>query len=242
MLTAPGGTASGGLLAACAIDFQADPGRAVPSPVAHPSLVLAAERGGFGPLPGTQAEGELAYDLFRQAFPGKEALLLTGREPTEAEIKRRLDGGNWRTVHLGTHGFFESPARIAALRTTVHRDQPFALASKPRAADDDAAVLALAPFLRSGVVLAGGGRAPDPASSDPLSAAPPGEDGILTAEEVQSLDLRSTELIVLSACETGLGQMRPGQGVLGLQRAFHAGGRRLWWPASGRWTTRPPAS
>jgi CHAT domain-containing protein len=219
--------AAGGLLAAGAIDFQADPGRAAPLPAGRPSILVAAkERAGFAPLPGTRAEGELARDLFHRAFPDQPALLLTGAEPTEAEVKKRLDGGHWQAVHLGTHGFFESPARVAALRAAVRRERPFALASKPGDADDDAASFALAPFLYSGVVLAGGGRAPDTAGANPLSDTPPADDGILTAEEVQSLDLRGTDLVVLSACETGLGQGRYGQGVLGLQRAFHAAGAR----------------
>jgi CHAT domain-containing protein len=81
-------------------------------------------------------------------------------------------------------------------------------------------------LLRSGVVLAGGGRAPDAAPVDLSPNAPTRDDGILTAEEVQALDLRGCELVVLSACETGLGKLEYGQGVLGLQRAFQAAGAR----------------
>ena len=204
--------ASAGLLAVGAVDFQAEPDD------------LAGRRQD-PPLPGTEAEAELAGEVFHRAFPDRPAVLLTGGGATEPEV-RRLDGGSSRAVHLGTHGFFESPERIAALRASMSREGHLDLVSTPEKGDDDTAAFELTPFLFSGVVLAGGGRAPDPVGSDPASGVPPGEDGILTAEEVQSLDLRGTDLVVLSACETGLGQGRYGQGLLSLRRAFGAAGAR----------------
>ncbi len=71
------------------------------------------------------------------------------------------------------------------------------------------------PMLLSGLVLADANG--DHATDDPY-------DGILTAEELTSVDLRGTELVVLSACQTGLGVVRAGEGVLGLRRAFSAAG------------------
>jgi CHAT domain-containing protein len=72
------------------------------------------------------------------------------------------------------------------------------------------------PLLLSGLALAGFNRR--------AATRREMEDGVLTAEEIASLDLRGVEWAVLSACETGLGQMRPREGVLGLRRAFRVAG------------------
>jgi CHAT domain-containing protein len=70
-------------------------------------------------------------------------------------------------------------------------------------------------MLLSGLAVAGANRPADPFAP---------EDGILTAREVASLDLSGTALVVLSGCETGIGEVRSGQGVLGLRRAFAISG------------------
>ena len=88
-------------------------------------------------------------------------------------------------------------------------------------------------MLRSGLVLAGanalGERAgPANAPGEQADAEPTVDDGWVTAEEIALMDLRGTELVVLSACETGLGRVKIGEGVYGLRRAFlYAGARTL---------------
>jgi CHAT domain-containing protein/tetratricopeptide (TPR) repeat protein len=107
-----------------------------------------------------------------------------------------------RILHIATHGFFtESPGGLSdmALDTAVSDN----------------------PLHGSGLVLAGAN-----ASRRRRRIQSDGEDGFLTAEEVMGLDLVDTELVVLSACETGLGKIYVGEGVFGLRRAFIVAGAR----------------
>ncbi|MBW2527998.1 MAG: CHAT domain-containing protein, partial [Deltaproteobacteria bacterium] len=147
----------------------------------------------FPPLPGTEAELRSLAEL----VPAAE--LLTGRAATESQVKaiRRP-----RVLHLATHGFF--------LPTESSRGQAAATGLRS-SSSSTASVAAAGPLLRSGLALAG---------ANTRQPSEGGEDGILTALEASTLDLSGTQLVVLSACETGLGEIRTGQGVHGLRRAL----------------------
>jgi CHAT domain-containing protein len=100
-----------------------------------------------------------------------------------------------RVLHVATHGFFLE-------------DQDLAAATAP-----GSAATVEDPMLRSGLVFAGANAGRSGA-----------DDGVLTALEAAALDLGGTELVVLSACETGVGDVRTGEGVFGLRRAFMVAG------------------
>ena len=125
-------------------------------------------------------------------------------------------------MHIATHGFFfPDPEQIRAenQRESVKENQGEEL--KFRGSTNYANwsfVNNKNPLMRSGIVLA---KANEVWQRDPLAE---GEDGILTAQEVSNLDLRNTKLVVLSACETGLGDIKGSEGVFGLQRAFKMAG------------------
>jgi CHAT domain-containing protein len=145
----------------------------------------------FGPLAGTAEE---AQEIANQV---KDAIVLTGSEATENALKR-LQGP--RILHIATHGFFlqDTNATPGFWGTTPFSDR----GSTATAKLSD-------PLLRSGLALAGFNQRQSGA-----------EDGVLTALEAASLDLSGTQLVVLSACETGVGQASNGEGVYGLRRAF----------------------
>ena len=129
---------------------------------------------------------------------GMNVSLYSGPEAREEVIKTMGDPPY--LIHLATHGFFCEDVDVTATRMVEN------------------------PLLRSGIALANAnGVFRDEGTENSQS-----EDGILTAFEVSGLNLVGTELAVLSACETGVGDIRTGEGVFGLRRAFqHAGARAV---------------
>lgn len=173
-------------------------------PVSHTySLPNRGKRGeNWVRLPGTATEVKKIASLFGERQIASQSF--TGPQATEENLKS-LSGRSPRVMHIATHGFF-----------LPRRDT---LDKKENAASGNAYSLADDPLLRSGLVLTGGNRA--------WSGLPPAEgaeDGIVTAYEISQLDLSSTELVVLSACETALGDIKGSEGVFGLQRAFKMAG------------------
>jgi CHAT domain-containing protein len=154
--------------------------------------------GSWNNLPGTADEVRQIAALFSQRkVPNR---VFTQTEASEENMKS-LNGESPVILHVATHGFFlpESKKRSAG------NENPYSLAKDP--------------LLRSGLVLAGAnytwsGKKPLPGV----------EDGIATAYEISQMDLGRTDLVVLSACETGLGDIKGSEGVFGLQRSFKIAG------------------
>jgi len=194
------------LLALGSVAYDEDPGAVVSIAASR-----AAPRSGgdgrlsFSVLDGTGPEIEKLAAGFRQAFPEQRVELLRGGSASEARF--RADAPRYRYLHLATHGFF-APEPLRPPR------DPGRLGGMVMEGREEA--VGFHPGLLSGLALAGANRAPEPDK----------DDGILTALEVSGLDLSRTELVVLSACETGLGWTMQGEGMLGLQRAFQAAGAR----------------
>ena len=158
-------------------------------------------------LPGAAGEIET---VIRLAGP-RRVIELQGETASSVEVLRSLPQSRW--VHFATHGFFARPELQSILQT-----DPDPLRRLGRSG---LASLARNPLVLSGLVLSG-----RPDRSYGSAAALSGERDILTAEAIAGLPLKNLDLAVLSACETGLGTVASGEGVFGLQRAFHLAGAR----------------
>ena len=152
-----------------------------------------------GPLPGTAAEVEAIRPLLN------DPTILTTTQATENALKTAR---NPQILHIATHGFF-----LADVERIQDSRGGFASISGDRSFAAPIGGVVENPLLRSGLALAG--------FNPRISGS---EDGVLTALEASELNLSGTQLVVLSACETGLGDVANGEGVYGLRRAFSLAG------------------
>ncbi|MFN2438243.1 MAG: tetratricopeptide repeat protein [Chitinophagaceae bacterium] len=159
-------------------------------------------RGGseWDALPSTKQEMDSLKILFQNN--GISTATFSGSLASE-EMFKKLDGKSPQILRTATHGFF-----LPTIESKLKNDYP-----------GNAFKVQQNPMFRSGLVLAGGNNA-----WKGKPAIPGKEDGILTAYEIAQMDLSNTELVVLSACETALGDVEGNEGVIGLQRAFKMAG------------------
>ena len=192
------------------VQYGGDPGRPDGVMIAGRSAVRGGDSGelSFVELPGFVTESTAIQESFKQEFHDGQFKMLERDQATEAAFRRAAP--HYRYMHLATHGFFAPRSVASALSPTAESPD-----SGPGAFGREG-IRGSHPGLLSGIALSGA-NARDSKG---------GDDGILTAVEVAELDLERADLVVLSACETGLGAVAGGEGVLGLQRAFQIAGAR----------------
>lgn len=150
----------------------------------------------FDPLPDTVAEAEAVAQILKQRF-SSTVKILTGRQATEAAL---LSLSAPSVLHIATHGFFQSGRQSASPPKGA-----LAIMSAKEQSEESVGSMHL-----SGLALAS-------ANTSQLKG---GDYGIFSAVKALGLNLRGTDLVVLSACDTGTGKVDQGEGVFGLRRAF----------------------
>jgi CHAT domain-containing protein/Tfp pilus assembly protein PilF len=162
----------------------------------------------FAPLPAAALEAGEIVELWKQGGPELgPAQHLSGAEASETALKKALEGR--RVLHLATHGFFLGGDCGGGEAT---RGFKVVTKSAPKRFD----FTGFSPLLLSGLAMAGANHRRDAGIDQ--------DDGVLTAEEIAGLDLGGVEWAVLSACDTGVGEIQAGEGVFGLRRAVQVAG------------------
>jgi CHAT domain-containing protein len=150
----------------------------------------------FSPLPQTAKEGEALSELL------PEATLLTKRSASKSAVSQIRSPA---LLHIATHGFFLEDLRLGSVKVRNASGQDSGRVSQQVGRGGDRSEN---PLLRSGLALAGANEQKRE------------DNGILTALEVSGLNLWGTKLVVLSACDTGVGEVKNGDGVYGLRRSL----------------------
>ncbi len=168
--------------------------------------------GGINELPGTKEEVNAINKIFI-VNGNKTTSLMLGRNASEDSLKSIDNPG---ILHIASHGFFLAPEKNKA---STNKNEVEIL----NELNDN-------PLLLCGIMLSGAGHAYSEEVLDAeIKALYKGEsieDGILTAYEAMNMDLQNLELVVLSCCETGLGEVKNGEGVYGFQRALQTAGAK----------------
>ncbi len=151
-------------------------------------------------LPGTKIEADSITKILKSK--NWNVIEHLQAEATEEAIKKIQ---NPKILHIATHGFFlqdvdDNASVVMGMQAQIAKQNP---------------------LLRSGLMMAGSAAIARDSMVDNSF-----DDGILTAYEAANMNLTQTDLVVLSACETGLGEMKNSQGVYGLQRAFMVAGAK----------------
>jgi len=212
------------------VSVPAEPTRVrVPPPATRSAGCAGFESLRFDPLPAAEREAGEIVALWKDAFASKagaasETTYFRGASATEAAFKRAVAGR--RVLHLATHGFFlggdcsgagaanGGPAAAASPAPAAGATRGLKIVEDKPAAPKSMGYVS--PLMLSGLALAG--------ANQRASATVTEEDGILTAEEIAGLDLTGVEWAVLSACDTGVGEIQAGEGVFGLRRAMQLAG------------------
>jgi CHAT domain-containing protein len=163
-------------------------------------------RGEFGPLTHTLSEVKYIDSLYKQH--GIASKVYTGQDGSEPSFKH-LSGQHITNLHIATHGFYWSESDMEYSSKSFMRFLN-AMDEGPRYREDKA-------MTRTGLCLSGANAIFSDDIPDDV------DDGVITAREISTLNLNGLDLVVLSACQTALGELK-GDGVYGLQRGFKQAG------------------
>ncbi len=213
-----------GLLVAGGIDYNGS---------VRPPRDLVADadtRGGYrrrwSRLRATAQEADSIVEIHEQSkSKDSPRLFLEKKSATEEHIKHEMP--NYRYIHLATHGYFQPEGLPSMWKNAQEREDDSGLSMMR---DTERVITGLMPGLLSGLVFAGANAEPEEGR----------DNGLLTAEEVTYLDLSNCDLVVLSACETGLGRPESGEGMIGLRRSFRIAGART--VISSLWSVKDEAT
>ncbi len=225
-----GSAGAGRLVAVGDVDY----GEAVPVPAPEPNGQLAAAPEGaagsgveltdpaatrgassareFAPLPATGVEVRGVADRFRERFgTDAQADVLVGPGASRERLLALAPGARW--LHVATHGWFAPDS----IRSSADADPVDAMLGLGVPSTSAQQVRRMSPLLLCGLALAGANLPEDAFAR---------RDGLLTADEISTLDLSECHLVVLSACDTNTGVRRAGQGVASMQKALQMAGAR----------------